>query len=53
MVSKPVKEEEEEMFKCTECGTLIHLGDSECPDCGMEFDEEDFETAADEEELEE
>jgi hypothetical protein len=53
MVSKPVKEEEEEMFKCTECGTLIHLGDSECPECGTEFDEDDFDTAVDQEELEE
>ncbi|UCH89012.1 MAG: putative Ig domain-containing protein [Thermoplasmata archaeon] len=46
-------EDEEDLFKCSECGTLIKMGEYTCPECGEEFDDSDFEDAIDEEDLEE
>jgi hypothetical protein len=48
-----VVEEEVEAFKCADCGEIIHMGDSECPGCGMEFSDEDFDDAVDQDEWEE
>jgi parallel beta-helix repeat protein len=59
--SKPYEEEEEEieemsddMVKCSECGSMVPADASECPSCGLSFedDEEDIDDMDEEDEEE-
>ena len=29
----------EEKFRCSECGKIVRMSDSECPGCGLEFED--------------